>query len=462
MTNKAPLTKATVLSFLLTFILCFGLIGITVYNRIVVERLSMEQLISVKTSKAQEVISRLLYKTQTLSALVLQSDGAIKDFDRVAATILDDPSILNLLIAPDGVVSNVYPLKGNEAVLGLDFFKEGAGNKEAVMAKETGELVLGGPFDLVQGGQALVGRLPIFEDIPNGSKRFWGLTSVTLKYPEVLEAAELAGLQSQGFAYEIWRINPDNGVKQIITESGYNYNKHTRYIEKGFSILNAEWYFRILPVRAWYEYPETWVLVFLSTCVSFLVAFVMRNNETLMFLNVRLESMAHTDSLTGISNRRHFFDIAPTYIERALRLKAEAYILIFDVDHFKNINDKYGHMAGDETLKRITEKVKSMLRCYDLFARYGGEEFIILVTDANCEAVRSLAERIRMEISETPVVCAGGCISVTVSFGVAPANDLSKAIELADQMLYKAKKGGRNKVVCCTSCWHEVDMEYCR
>jgi len=122
-----------------------------------------------------------------LSALVIQNDGEIENFKQVAAIIIDDPAILNVLIAPSGVVSDVYPLQGNEAVIGLDFFGEGAGNKEAVMAKETGQLVFGGPFDLVQGGQALVGRLPVWIDMPDGNNAFWGLVSVTLKFPQILD-----------------------------------------------------------------------------------------------------------------------------------------------------------------------------------------------------------------------------------------------------------------------------------
>lgn len=93
-------------------------------------------------------------RQEILSALVIQSDGEVKDFESVAATIVDDPAIRNVILAPAGIVSHVYPLKGNERVLGLNYFLEGEGNREAVMAKKFGQLVLGGLFNLVQGGQA--------------------------------------------------------------------------------------------------------------------------------------------------------------------------------------------------------------------------------------------------------------------------------------------------------------------
>lgn len=439
------------LSFISTFALCAVLIIITLFNRMNVEKLTMEQLIVEKSMKAQEVISRLLYKAQTLSALVLQNNGEVENFEKVAATLIDDPSIMNLLIAPDGVVSDVYPLEGNESVIGLDFFSEGAGNKEAVMAKESGELVFGGPFDSVQGSQVLVGRLPIY--ISGGGddeKSFWGLVSVTLKYPDALNGVGFNELKAQGFAFEIWRVSPDTGEKQIIAGSGYNYNSKTRYIEKQMSIINAEWYFRILPVKAWYEYPETWVLIFLSLCVSLLVAFVVQNNSELKVLKSEFENLARTDPLTGIYNRRHFMELAINEIERTSRNKSGCFIIMFDIDHFKIINDKYGHTAGDKVIREIALRLKEALRSYDLLARYGGEEFIILVTDINQEKAVNLAERIRLNIEEEPFKYKNNRIKVTASLGVAEASNsrgLNTSIELADKALYMAKEKGRNKTV---------------
>lgn len=438
----------TFIAFLLTLTLCASLIVVTVTSKMKIEQLKMEQLISEKGAKALEVITRLLYKTHTLSALVLQSNGAIENFDRVAATILDDPAIINILIAPGGVVSHVYPHEGNEAVIGLDFFSEGAGNQEAILAKELGQLVFGGPFDLVQGGQALVGRLPVYLDSPDGKKEFWGLVSVTLRYPEVLQNAGFSELQFQGFAYEIWRISPETNEKQIITSSGYPYNKNTRYIEKPLKLLNADWFFRILPVNAWYEYPETWVFIFLGLCISLLVAFVMQNNSELKRLKHKFEILAITDSLTGIYNRRHFIETARVQMEVSAKSGKGSYIIIFDIDNYKAINDTYGHTVGDNVLKEIVTRVNEIIRPYDLFARYGGDEFIMLAVNVNEKDIRNLVERIRLNIFETPFDLSGEAIAVSTSFGVAPAagaGGLEHAIKLADKALYNAKAGGRNK-----------------
>lgn len=440
----------SVIIFFITLMLCFSLIIIMIFNRSSVEELKMEQLVLEKSIKINEVISKLLYKTQMLSSMVLQHNGEINNFDQIAATIVDDPAIMNILIAPSGVVSNVYPIEGNEAVIGLDFFSEGAGNLEAIMAKETGQLVLGGPFNAVQGGQVLVGRLPVYIDEADGSRSFWGLVSVTLKYPEALDGAGLNELKIQDFAFEIWRINPDNNDRQIISDSGHSYTKKTNYVEKRISIMNSEWYFRILPVKTWYQFLETWISIIISICVSLLVAIVTQDNQKLKSLKGELEILSNIDSLTGIYNRRYFMESVVKKIDEVNRMNSVSFIIIIDLDHFKNINDSYGHQTGDKVLKEIAANVARTLRPYDLFARYGGEEFIIFISDIDKESIMKLAERIRQSITMQPIDINGTLLNVYASLGVAkaaPDNDLETAIKLADNALYKAKEEGRNKVV---------------
>jgi len=137
-------------------------------------------------------------------------------------------------------------------------------------------------------------------------------------------------------------------------------------------------------------------------------------------------------------------------MDRVGRQNSESFVIIFDLDHFKSVNDEHGHQSGDMTLKEIARRVPSTLRQYDIFARYGGEEFIIFVAGIEKEAAVQLAERIRQKIAEKEISVKDSSITVTASFGIAPAapvNDLEGAIALADKALYKAKEQGRNRVV---------------
>jgi len=272
----------TILSFLVSIILC-TFAGVMVVNgKINAEKLIMENLITEKSSRVSETLLEYMYKTQAISVVALRNYEQ-ENFEEIAAMIVDDPVILNILVAPNGIVTKVYPLKGNEAVIGLNFFSEGAGNKEAIQAKETGELVIGGPFNAVQGGQIIVGRLPIFIHESDGSEHFWGLVSVTLKYPQVMDGARLQEISSQGFDYEIWRTNPDNGERQIIISSYLTNKNNMPFIEKQLIIKNAEWNYRVYFRRSWYEYSETWVFVFMTLCVSFLVAAVIQKKSKEIF-----------------------------------------------------------------------------------------------------------------------------------------------------------------------------------
>lgn len=444
------ISKSAVIAFLMALTLCYSMVIITIYNRVSVEKLQMEQVIMDKSVKITEVVSRLLYKTEALAALVIQGEGQIENFGRVAAMVIDDPAILNVLIAPDGVVSDVYPLYGNEAVIGLDFFSEGAGNNEAIMAVNTGKLVFGGPFELVQGGQALVGRLPVYLDQPDRSLKFWGIVSVTLKHPQALDGAGLGVLEKQGYAYELWRYSADDGSRQIIATGENKANPRAHFIEKQISILNADWYFRVSPVRQWHQYPENWVLVFSALIVSLMVGFVMQNNHSLKVMKREIEFISQTDFLTGIRNRRFFMDRAPDEIEKLCSQSVPCYVTILDIDNFKNLNDTYGHHVGDLVLKEFAVRIDNAISHSGLFARYGGEEFIILSKDMDCDMVMELMERARRLIYEKPFEADGASIYISASFGVssvASRDDFEDALKRADSALYMAKRQGRNRVV---------------
>ena len=167
-------------------------------------------------------------------------------------------------------------------------------------------------------------------------------------------------------------------------------------------------------------------------------------------LSKKLGELASTDSLTGIFNRRCFMELGLMQIERSLRTGCSCYIMIFDLDHFKDINDRHGHLAGDKVLKAIAQRVKKSMRPYDLFGRYGGEEFIILMPDIDETNAIKAAERFRLDVCKMPVEFDGRKISISASFGVAyaaPKNDMDTAIRHADEALYRAKNEGRNRVV---------------
>jgi diguanylate cyclase (GGDEF)-like protein/PAS domain S-box-containing protein len=163
-----------------------------------------------------------------------------------------------------------------------------------------------------------------------------------------------------------------------------------------------------------------------------------------------LQHQAILDDLTGLYNRRHFFEVARLEFERARRYQRSLSIIMVDIDHFKHVNDRYGHLVGDQVLRLIADRFRLNVREIDVAGRYGGEEFILLIPETGSEGVRQAAERLRIAISNTPVQTFQHSISITASIGVASIDsncpDLDHLIYLADKSLYLAKKAGRNLV----------------
>lgn len=440
--NKTKRVCGFVFIFLASFLVCLCFTGIYIQNKCQLEYSQMEHLALTKTSKLNDVISKLLYRTQTLSALVIQNNGEIKNFEQVAATIIDDPAIKNLILAPNGVVSHVYPLEGNEQVLGFDYFSAAEGNKEAVIAKDFQQLVLGGPFNLVQGGQALVGRLPVYIGKNKTQKQFWGLVSVTLNYPQALSGAELEQLKNQGFAYEIWRINPDTDERQIIASSNYTYNKNSRYVEQSMTILNADWVFRLSPIKNWYEYNETWIYSFLGLLISLLLAFLVMHNYDLKQMKVELEELTFHDPLTGILNRRGIFRILDSLLTDSNKKFILCYI---DLNKFKYVNDTFGHNTGDKILQQFVYIIKKQMNKQHEFARMGGDEFILIFKNTgDINESAKFFEQLAEEFQKTISVNAIHKINLSFSMGKAvypvDGETIDDLIAVADSAMYEEKQ----------------------
>ncbi|WP_175962748.1 GGDEF domain-containing protein [Burkholderia pyrrocinia] len=174
--------------------------------------------------------------------------------------------------------------------------------------------------------------------------------------------------------------------------------------------------------------------------------------QALQRTNEKLEHLAATDPLTGAANRRQFIERVETEIARAKRNGAPFSLLSLDLDHFKAINDSYGHQAGDRVLQRFVTKCLDAIRPYDGVARVGGEEFMVLLPQAALDTAQSIGERIRAAIAGAPFEAGiGKPIEVTVSVGASEfgrdGETIDAILRKADERLYRAKHQGRNRVV---------------
>jgi len=168
-------------------------------------------------------------------------------------------------------------------------------------------------------------------------------------------------------------------------------------------------------------------------------------------LQFALEDMARTDGLTGLANRQALLERANGEFSRARRYSRSLSVIMIDIDHFKSINDQYGHAAGDQVLRQLGQQFQSRLRDSDLMGRIGGEEFALLLPDTPKDNALYVAERMREQLNETSIALDNGItLNITASFGVAAMNDddadFNAVLHRADVAMYDAKHGGRNQV----------------
>lgn len=179
----------------------------------------------------------------------------------------------------------------------------------------------------------------------------------------------------------------------------------------------------------------------------FMLGFVVSVIHSLV---IRLRRQIYKDPLTGCKNRHYLHDYAQDIVQRTHQLKQPLCMLVCDIDHFKQVNDAYGHQIGDKALHHFSQQLYSGLRKEDVLIRMGGEEFLMLLPGSTLAQAHSLAERLRQQIAQSALCADGQTVFLTASFGLVPMlpqDDLCACMKAADDVLYRAKHQGRNRVV---------------
>ena len=429
-------------AFAVSLLLAFLGTSFLVQRNSQIRTAELKSVFTLQREKLTSVLTKFFYKTQTLATLVIANNGKIEVFEPVAAALVDDSSIQAIVMAPKGVVSHVYPLQGNEAVMGKDLLSYSFGCEEAIKARHSSRIVMAGPVPLITGGMGLVGRLSVYTKDKKGTRQFWGLVSIALNFPGVLKDAELGLLDDLELPYEIWRINPDNGERQVIAVGNSPESKGAPYLEMPMQILNAQWFFKLSAKHAWYQLTETWFYVGCSVLFSLLFAMLVQRSYDIMVAHRRLEEIVYLDALTGIFNRRGLFNDLGQRIENNPEKKFSLYYL--DLNKFKPINDNYGHKAGDRVLQHFAATMAKFAPRPHILARIGGDEFILILPEEN-DAAQTLEalENARRKLAEG-LPHEGIPVAITFSVGMAvypdDGSDLDALFARADQAMYRDKQ----------------------
>ncbi len=199
----------------------------------------------------------------------------------------------------------------------------------------------------------------------------------------------------------------------------------------------------ILPLNSWFG-AIFFEGIFYAMASAILMAMLCKERETQTYIRA-----SRNNSLTGIANHSTLLECAQRLFERCRKDGAPFSLIMFDLDHFKTVNDRYGHRAGDDVLRAFADTVRGLLRPTDLFGRYGGEEFTVVLPGTSVEAARVIAERVRHAFAESNRFLDGQPLNATVSAGVAEAGagmSAEDTLDRADRAMYRAKQMGRNRV----------------
>lgn len=379
-----------------------------------------------QVSELERALSSYTQVTDTLRVLLVDNNGVINDFDRVAAELYhNDAAFGSIQLAPQGDVQYVYPLAGNEEVFG-SIFDDPERREDAEYAKETGKTTLAGPFELYQGGFGIVVRQPIYLEHEN-EKEFWGFSIVVLNVPEIFDSAHLDTLKNMGYAYELTHINSVSNEKQIIIKSDDKEIKDP--VEISFDVPGNTWTFGIAVDGGWLDSDIIWPIAISFFCITVLLSF-------LCYFLLRIKEVSLHDYLTKLYNGRRMNEVILDYFHR----KTPFTVIYLDVDKFKLVNDTYGHSVGDNLLIELANHITSILSKNDTAYRIGGDEFAILLEG---NRVPNIVMKELLQKLESPFYIDSQSYYILISYGWASYPDDTQItgdlVKIADQKMYEMK-----------------------
>lgn len=270
--RKNIIKKSVLIGMLFTFI---GIILTILFQRQITKenKLKMDRIYHSLESETYETLQVQMGKLRVMEGHLIETGGDFKNFAPIAERMLNDGIVRSFLFAPGGVVKGVFPMEGNEPVYSLDMNTSGAGNLEAQSAVTKDTLILAGPFELVEGGEGICGRMPVHLTDDYGEKRYWGIVSVTLNYPQIFKNSSIDLINDEGFACRIWRVNPDDNSNQTILETNIGIKETSETVRYSADFFNTKWEFSLEPLVPIYKRKSLWMNLIGSILMGIIIGY---------------------------------------------------------------------------------------------------------------------------------------------------------------------------------------------
>jgi len=397
----------------------------------------------IAKNEAEHIVTTIdcvMARTNTLKAMIQDHNGDTSFFTDVAENVYNDVidetgvTLKNFALAPDGVVSDVYPLEGNESLIGFDFLDTSRlGNQEAKEAYEQGSTILTNPFELIQGGMGMGGRAPVI--LKNGDKReLWGLVTVTIDYDNLIEVLGLDNLEGMGVNYTLSYIDAD-GTSHTMHSKG---SLGDQAVRSQFKVRNLTWELAVSPQNGWISGFQiafsTVIILIISGIIGLFTNVLLKLHEN----NAILLQLSNTDQLTGGLNRMAY---GMALSGLSLDSAGDDFVYVsIDLNGLKQINDSLGHMAGDELISGANKCLCDVLGEYGQIYRIGGDEFAALIHTRG-DSIDGIVEKLNTFVKGWKGRYAK---ELSLSVGYASHSEFPEAtmeslIKTADKRMYEAK-----------------------
>lgn len=426
--------------------LIFALVAIEYLHVLNKERVKSEQLSQLQSeftevrADLESELNAALYSIWGIASyLATHPESGAEQWRALVQPVVENNNFVrNLAIAPNNIISFVYPTAGNEAVLGYDYEQNPEQRDVVKRAQITKQTLLAGPVSLVQGGEGIIYRIPIFSH-EGETETYWGLIALVIDSNRLFEAT---GVLNLGAFYDFAirgrdGTGPDGEVffGDEQTFSSADFSEKVRFPNGSWSVaLSTDSHIE----GSFWEQQRIRLIGYPFVTALYIMLF------TLFAWYRSSYSEAMADPLTNVANRRMVMERLQTLIQINERHPTPFAVVVVDVDRFKEVNDQFGHQAGDTVLKTIAQRMFTNTRATDTVARIGGDEFLIVLMGVNDQkTVDEQCAKIA-EIITAPIHYKTTDIKVTASLGYALFGKDTKTVEAlvqsADHKMYKNKR----------------------